>query len=57
MVTGFGLRLVLSDKLADAVGMDNRFDQDKGIAPVYLFYPPPPGAFFDGAQLTSCHSI
>nr|L7WRY5.1 RecName: Full=Cytochrome P450 monooxygenase notH'; AltName: Full=Notoamide biosynthesis cluster protein H' [Aspergillus versicolor]AGC83579.1 P450 monooxygenase [Aspergillus versicolor] len=29
-------RLVLSDQLADAVGMDNRFDQDKGIAPVNL---------------------
>ncbi|PLN80801.1 Fumitremorgin C monooxygenase [Aspergillus taichungensis] len=36
IVTSFGSRLILSDKLADEVGMDNRFDQHKGIAPVNL---------------------
>ncbi|KAH8427330.1 cytochrome P450 [Aspergillus melleus] len=38
MITGFGLRLILSDKLADAAGMDDRLDQDKGIASVNLVH-------------------
>ena len=34
METNMGPRVVISDKFADAVGMDDRLDQHKGITPV-----------------------
>ncbi|KAJ5341959.1 hypothetical protein N7541_011083 [Penicillium brevicompactum] len=36
METNMGPRVVISDKFADAVGMDDRLDQHKGITPINL---------------------
>ncbi|CAI7610893.1 unnamed protein product [Penicillium viridicatum] len=35
METNMGPRVVISDKFADAVGMDDRLDQHKGITPFH----------------------